>query len=92
MRLSGELASSNKPGFGKGTTMDNLKNQLFGLEGLRELPSVDPKSVQLLEQPGPNTNVYAFVEKHSWPMTNREYLTVEQMKVDPGYREGIRNV
>ena len=80
--MSGELASSNKPGFGKGATMENLKYQLFGIEALKEMPSVDPKSVRLLEQPGANTHVITFVEKHSWPMANREYVIVEQMKVD----------
>ena len=82
LRLSGELESKNKPGFGKGSTMENLKYQLFGTEAVKELPSVDSKSVRLLEKPGFNTNVYTFIEKYSWPMTNREYLTVEQMKVD----------
>ena len=81
IRLSGELVSKNKPGFDKGSTMENLKYQLFGIEPIKELPNIVAKSVKLIEQPGLNTSVYTFVEKYSWPMSNREYLNVEQMKV-----------
>ena len=81
LRISGEFVSQNKPGFGKGSSMENMKSQLFGVESLRDLPNIDAKSIRLIEQPTLNTSVYTYVEKYSWPMTNREYLMLEQMKV-----------
>ncbi|KAI6659165.1 hypothetical protein LOD99_14840 [Oopsacas minuta] len=83
LRMSGEFVSKNPTGFGYGSTMENLKHQLFGIESFKEMPSIDPKSVKLIEQPGINTNVLTYTEKYSWPMSSREYLTVEQIKKDP---------
>ena len=63
--------------------MENLKYQLYGIDSLKETPSVDAKTIRLIEQPSYNTNVHTYVEKFPWPMTNREYLTLQQMKVRP---------